>query len=136
MPMSRPTQGPAEVMFALSRPCGNCPFLKDGAIDLAPGRLEMIVAGLLSDDLSTFHCHKTVYRQSSLTRRPKGQQSMCAGAMIYLEKVNRPTVAMRLGRLYGVYDGEAMRTNAHLVVEPLNLGPVTPPRQIKKRSSR
>jgi hypothetical protein len=132
MRSKRATQrNPAEVMFALSRPCGNCPFLKEGAIDLAPGRLESIVEEIVNDDLSTFHCHKTVYRPST-ARRPKAERSMCAGAMIYLEKVNRPTVGMRLGHLCGAYDAEAMQANAHLVIEPLTR-PAAAPRRRKRR---
>jgi len=41
---------PYENLFKLRRPCANCPFLKQGAIELAPGRLDGIVETLVSDD--------------------------------------------------------------------------------------
>lgn len=41
-------------MFRLKRPCENCPFLKEGAIELRPGRLQGIIDGLVNDDMSNF----------------------------------------------------------------------------------
>lgn len=51
---------PLKHHYRLKRPCSNCPFLKEGAIELAPGRLHGIIEQLTSDDHSTFPCHKTV----------------------------------------------------------------------------
>lgn len=31
-------------------PCGNCPFRKEGAIKLRPGRLKGIIRDILSDE--------------------------------------------------------------------------------------
>src|SRR5258708_6854075 len=99
-----------DTFFALRRPCANCPFRKEGAIDLEPGRLAGIVEGLVSGEHSTFHCHKTVYNGRTGGEwddygnyRASGTESMCAGAIVYLEKIHRPTVAMRLGVAYGMY---------------------------------
>lgn len=38
----------------------------------------------------------------------KAEESICAGAMIYLKKVGRPTVGMRLARLSGFYDRDQL----------------------------
>jgi hypothetical protein len=92
----------------LKRPCANCPFLKQGAIELAPGRLDGIIAGLIEDDHSTFQCHKTVHSARSGewddegTYTPSGHESMCAGAAAYLMKHKRPTVATRVAFAMGV----------------------------------
>ncbi|HGW3237511.1 TPA: hypothetical protein ACNKCC_005820, partial [Klebsiella pneumoniae] len=45
----------------LKKPCANCPFRKEGAIELAPGRLEGIINDIVENDMTTFHCHKTVH---------------------------------------------------------------------------
>ena len=86
----------------LTKPCENCPFRREGAIELREGRVEGIVEGLLADDRSTFHCHKTVHskgggRWDAKGRyKASGKEAMCAGAAAVLMKRGRPTVAMRL----------------------------------------
>lgn len=86
----------------LKRPCANCPFLKQDAIELAPGRLDGIISGLIEDDHSTFQCHKTVHSVSGGewdddgNYAPSGHEAMCAGAAAYLMKHKRPSVAMRI----------------------------------------
>ena len=116
-----------ETHFKLHSPCGNCPFLKFGAIELAPGRLDGIVEQLVTDDHSTFHCHKTVHndRTGGVWNDEghyvaSGKESMCAGAMIYLEKMGRPTVGMRLGRVFGLYDPDRLRPTFADVIDPTN----------------
>ena len=89
--------------FRLKMPCSNCPFLKVGAIKLAPGRLEDIASSLVQDDHSSFLCHKVVHSRLGGTWNDEtgiyassGNESMCAGAAAYLIKVGRPTIGMRL----------------------------------------
>ena len=122
-----------ELFFKLKKPCENCPFRKQGAIELAPGRLTAIVEGLMYDDESTFHCHKTAHHpvtggswDENNRYAASGQDSMCAGAMIYLEKVRRPTVAMRMGRFAGLYEPEVMRAQVDTVVDELAVNPRRP----------
>jgi hypothetical protein len=95
--------------FALKKPCENCPFRCDGkAIDLAPGRLTGIIRDLLTDDGSTFQCHKTVHSDRGGEWSddgdyvPSGDESMCAGAAAFLMKNGRPNIAMRLGFMSGI----------------------------------
>ncbi|POZ80231.1 hypothetical protein [Burkholderia contaminans] len=111
--------------FKLRRPCENCPFLKSGAIELAPGRVDGIVEQLVKDDHSTFQCHKTVHNNRTGGKwddaggyTASGRESMCAGAMIYLEKLGRPTVGMRLGRVFGIYDPERLKPAFGDVIDP------------------
>lgn len=115
-------------LFALKKPCANCPFLKEGAIDLAPGRLDGIIEHLTTDDMATFQCHKTVHSKrggeweededGNSKYIPSGRESYCAGALIYLEKARKPTVAMRLGRAYGLYRPDEFKPHQGLVIEP------------------
>ena len=111
----------------LKKPCHNCPFKKDGAINLADGRLENIISTLVTDDMSTFQCHQTVHNAKTGGEfdddgnyQASGKESMCAGAMIYLEKLGRPTVMMRLGRLRGVYHPDQLKQQFESVIEPSN----------------
>ncbi len=122
-----------DAAFALKKPCGNCPFLKDGAIELAPGRLQSIAKGLLDDDHSNFHCHKTVYNErtgGSMMENDEGEtkyqcshkESFCAGAMILMEKMGHTSILMRVGRLMGAYRPDDLLTHKTKVIEPEQLG--------------
>lgn len=114
-----------ENFFRLKKPCGNCPFRKEGAIQLEEGRLENIVDGLVTDDWSTFQCHKTVHNEKTGgtwdeegNYTASGEESMCVGAMIYLEKLGRPTVGMRIGRITGHYDPQVLAPLFDDVLDP------------------
>jgi hypothetical protein len=117
----------ADAMFSLKKPCENCPFLKDGAIDLAPGRVDGIIENLVTDDWSHFQCHKTVHHPKTggewvdtnegSQYVSSGREAMCAGAVIYLEKLGRPNVPMRMGRMIGVYQPDKLMVHADLVID-------------------
>jgi hypothetical protein len=83
--------------FNLKSPCRDCPFIKGSRtnITLAKGRLEGIVEGLKKDE--SFICHKTL-------QSPKTVQEHCAGAMLYLEREDRPNQVMRIAERLGMYD--------------------------------
>lgn len=110
--------------FRLKRPCKNCPFRKTGAIKLQPGRLHGIIATLIDNDHTTFQCHETVHGPTGGEWDEEnqyvasGQEAMCAGAMIYLEKRGRPTVAMRLGQLLGRYKPETLLVHEAEIIDP------------------
>lgn len=120
------TKNAIEAHFALKAPCSNCPFKIKGAIELEPGRLAGIIEHLLTDDQSTFQCHKTVHSHlggewdDEGAYQPSGNEAMCAGAMIYLGKMGRPTVPMRLGMVYGAYKPELLALHFDKVIEPNN----------------
>lgn len=108
----------------LKKPCGNCPFLKEGAIGLEYGRLQGIIDNLMTDDMSTFRCHKTVHNSRTGGEFledgayiPSGKESMCAGAMVYLEKAGRSTVAMRIGRAMRVYHPDNLASHFDAVID-------------------
>lgn len=94
------------------RPCSNCPFRCDeGAIELRPGRLEGIVAGLLRDDHKTFVCHKTL----------DSQRMTCAGAVAAMAKLGRLPVIARLGLVHEVITVADIEASKQLVIEPEQL---------------
>ena len=95
------------------RPCSNCPFRCDeGAIELRPGRLGGIVAGLLRDDHQTFVCHKTLDTSQRMT---------CAGAIGVMSKLGRLPVIARLGLVYGVITTADIDASAAMVIDPTTL---------------
>lgn len=96
-------------LFKMAKPCANCPFLKVGAIDLAPGRVEQIAGDQIKHDDRPFMCHKTLVQQT---------RSYCAGALIYLEKAGRPNIVMRLGRSLGMYDPNKFDAVLDTVIDP------------------
>ena len=92
----------------LRKPCSNCPILREGGIQLEPGRVDEILNSLLEDDKTTFQCHKTVHcnKGGEWTDdgeyQTSGHEAMCAGAAAVLMKRGRPTVIMRVAFALGV----------------------------------
>ena len=74
--------------FNMKQPCANCPFRKEGAIELTPGRLKDIVEDLKRDDYSIFVCHKTLDAKET---------AACMGALAYQWHYGKLPVMARLG---------------------------------------
>lgn len=89
--------------FNLKRPCTNCPFRTDIRPFLNPSRAAEICNAMLVADES-FWCHKTIdYGGESEGETTKKTQH-CAGALILLEKLDRPNQLMRIAERLGMYD--------------------------------
>lgn len=88
--------------YKLTHPCDNCPFLRDKPFGLHKARCEEIVHSLLSD--GSFPCHKTIEydEEGEASHTPTTQH--CAGAMILLEKLERPNQMMRIAERLWMYD--------------------------------
>ncbi len=99
-----------KMKFDLKTPCKDCPFIKGSSTNttLAEGRLEEIVEGIRAD--MSFTCHKTLHMPSS-------DQQHCAGAMIFLEKEDRPNQMMRIAERIGMYDRRKLNMNVDIVDE-------------------
>lgn len=117
------------VNLNVKRSCANCPFRKQGAIELHPGRLEGIVGDLLADDRTPFLCHKTVYREGNEGEvvvdedgneesLPGPKSSVCAGSMVFLHKLGQPNVAMRLGYALKMITPEDLDAQRDQIIEP------------------
>jgi hypothetical protein len=96
--------------FDVKRPCSNCPFRLYGAIELRNGRLAQIVHELRADDHKWFICHKTIGR---------GSESQCVGAMVYLLKIDAPSVSMRVAAAVGLIKFADLRAQYPEIIEPL-----------------
>lgn len=97
-------------LFAMKRPCKDCPFLKTNPIHLEEGRLDGIKSILIADDNIPFFCHKTTYSTGASLEEEtgrynsSGQESYCMGAMAFLYAKQRVNVPMRLGLITGLCD--------------------------------
>lgn len=129
----------------LTRACGNCPFRRQGAIDLMPGRLAQIVRDLLADDTTPFLCHKTVYgpkadgetiehEDGTTTYCPGHRDSVCAGSMTWLLKAKSPNVAMRMGVALGMLDYASLERHADEILDVNEVIPVTGLDESRKES--
>lgn len=95
--------------FDLHRPCANCPFRHDVPGYLTPARAHEIATALLND--ATFTCHKTIESTDDGTvETPQSQH--CAGALIFLERQDRPNQMMRWMERIGCYDYRLLDPNA------------------------
>lgn len=114
----------------LKKPCANCPFLVNGAIELEEGRLEDIVEDLKLDDGTNFQCHKSVYgskggnweegEEGGSHYVPSGNESMCIGSAIYMLKIGRPSISLRFAILSKMITLKELTDQNDKIIEPLN----------------
>jgi len=91
-------------IYRCQKHCNNCPFLDDGKkIGLEPGRVDEIKKALLEDDKETFVCHKTAYDLDENMEPTEPQdRKMCYGAYLYLKKMKRPNLSMKIAYAMGI----------------------------------
>lgn len=95
--------------FKQLAPCVDCPFRKDGAIELHPGRLDDIIATLRSGQ--SFLCHTRFYAK-------KRERQPCAGGIVYLMKMGESNQLMQvMGRL-GAFPSDAFFAHCDTVIDP------------------
>lgn len=98
--------------FEMTTPCSECPFRTDIRGYLRPGRSKEIISALLSGQ--TFSCHKTnEYLDGEVIETHITQH--CAGALIFLEKNERPNQMMRWMERIGMYDRDKLDMEAPVV---------------------
>lgn len=114
--------------YSLKKPCANCPFLKDEQASIRKhlhrDRVPDIIDGLIYGRDSGFSCHKTTnqgYEDDDGNYVPFGNELECAGALILLEKMNRPTQLMRIMERVGGYDRNLLIPAHDLVIDPEDL---------------
>lgn len=98
--------------YSLKRPCNECPFLKGTPLNesLLEARLREFASG-------EFVCHKTAElretRQAGIGEYVGKEDSQhCAGALIALEKADRPHQMMRIMERLGLYDRSGLDMSA------------------------
>jgi hypothetical protein len=91
--------------YELTSPCDTCPFRRDVHPFIRPDRVLEIERGL---ERSEFPCHKTVDHEN----RDESTEIHCAGALILLEKMQRPSQMMRISERLGLYDASKLDMDA------------------------
>lgn len=126
--------------YSMTSPCVGCPFRTDTPGFLRPDRVREIEASL---DRAEFPCHKT----TNASREDEdgeyvndGKEIHCAGALILLEKLDRPSQMMRICERLGIYDRSKLNMSAP-VFESFDemedhhesLRPIPDPPKLRKR---
>lgn len=98
------------MIYTKTSPCSNCPFRSDKKFHLRPGRVREIESALVRGD---FPCHKTTIPSREGNERLVTKKSLhCAGALILLEKLERPSQMMRICERLGFYDRTKLKMDA------------------------
>lgn len=102
--------------FKLKKPCSNCPFRNDIEFHLGAHRRAEIAHAITAEQ-RTFACHKTVdYSHEDdegyTEPRDTSKTEHCAGALILLEKLERPNQMMRIAERLGFYDRRKLKMDA------------------------
>lgn len=104
--------------FDLRTPCKNCPFSRRQRGFLTAARAAEILEGITTGD-GTFSCHKTVEYGEGDGEDTPGEDGPntfhCAGALIFLEKLEMPNQMMRIAERLGYYDRFALDMSADVV---------------------
>jgi hypothetical protein len=99
------------VNFDLRKPCPKCPFRTDITPFIRGDRAAEIADGLLRQQ-GTFACHVTVEHDDDGEPVTHGGEQHCAGALIMLERMNRPNQMMRFCERIGMYDRRKLDMDA------------------------
>lgn len=99
--VSRRVEEGVSLYFQLRRPCAHCPFRNDRAPYLCADRAKEIAEDLVEH---SFACHETTVDAEDGERRSTPESQHCAGALIMLEHVSRPSQMMRIAERLGLYD--------------------------------
>lgn len=102
--------------FDLTSPCADCPFRNDIRPYLTKRRAAYFMEKMI-DEQKTFTCHKTTVpcddeddEEGGMKDGPHAQH--CAGALILLEKLERPNQMMRWMERIGLYDRDKLKMDA------------------------
>lgn len=96
--------------YDMTKPCDLCPFrCDDKRLTVAPSTLRGFASG-------EFCCHKTgVSDEEGSKIVPTAESQHCAGALIFLEKLNAPHQMMRIAERLGMYDRTKLDMDAPIL---------------------
>jgi hypothetical protein len=106
------------VKYDMTAPCPHCPFRNDRPGFITPARAREI-AKAITIEQKTFACHQTTVAveddegNCDMQETPDSQH--CAGAMILLERLERPNQMMRIAERIGLYDMRKLDMSAPVV---------------------
>lgn len=97
--------------FELKTPCKDCPFRTDVKPYLRKERAKGI-SRALKQEQGAFPCHKTVTYDDNGEKAGSRKEQHCAGALVMLERMNRPNQLMRIAQRLGVYKPQLLDMDA------------------------
>jgi hypothetical protein len=96
--------------YKLTTPCDSCPFLIGSGFTFA---------SLVRHSSGEFGCHKACkLDEETSTYEPHAKTPHCAGALIFLEKQDRPHQMMRICERLGFYDRTKLDMDANVGSKP------------------
>lgn len=99
----------ADRPYGLVKPCAKCPFRKDVEPYLRKARVREIERSLVRAE---FPCHETIGDVETGEKYCEDKAMHCAGALILLEKLHRPSQMMRISERIGMYDASKLDMDA------------------------
>ena len=111
--------------YDLTRPCKECPFRTDIRAYLTPARVREICDSLIARQ-QTFSCHKTNNFGEDGDGVETHNSQHCAGALIFLEKLNRPNQMMRIAERMRMYDRTKLHMDAPVFDTPAQMSAAQP----------
>jgi len=87
-------------------PCDDCPFLKEGGVRHGAERARDYASYFCLQPARTFPCHKSVPKDDDRTQYSawRAGQTLCAGGLMFAEKVHCTNDIARYGAAKGWYD--------------------------------
>lgn len=96
--------------FELKKPCKRCPFRNDIQAYLSRDRVEDILDSIIGHQ-GTFSCHEhNDFTDDGVVEGKRAQH--CAGALIFLEHLEKPNQMMRIAERVGMYDRTKLQMDA------------------------
>ena len=96
--------------YSMTEPCDACPFLIGSGFEYR---------SLVAHASGEFACHKTCELSDETgVYEPKQKSLHCAGALIFLEKQEKPHQMMRISERLGFYDHTKLNMDAPVGSEP------------------
>lgn len=95
--------------YRMTTPCDQCPFLKPSV-----SGMRFPVKSLWAHASGEFACHKACdLNEETSEYEARGDETPhCAGALIFLEKRDRPHQMMRIAERLRMYDRSKLNMNA------------------------
>ncbi len=98
--------------YNLTKPCAKCPFRNDIPAFITADRVRDIDRQL---ERNQFPCHETMDYENAdgdTDAEETDRTAHCAGALILLEKIERPSQMMRIMERIGGYDARKLDMSA------------------------
>lgn len=97
--------------YTMTDPCDECPFLRGSGFTYS---------SLMKHASGEFACHKACKLENGFYVERNEKTPHCAGALIFLEKQNKPHQMMRICERLGLYDRTKLNMQANVGSSPIH----------------